>query len=208
MESTNEKSMEQQILETAEELFLAKGFSAVSTVQIARECGCNQALVHYYFRTKDNLFNTIFEKKFRMFFDSIQIKDQEKKLSFTEKIQSIIESHFDLLQANPQLPILVLSELMRRPEQINMLKSKLQAIPTQLFAVLSAEMIVEVQAGRIRKLDIIDLMMSMLSLNIALFVSMPAIGIILNLSDDQKKELIGHRRQEHVSFVLNSIILK
>ncbi|MBP6610130.1 MAG: TetR/AcrR family transcriptional regulator [Paludibacter sp.] len=208
MESTTEKSMEQQILETAEELFLAKGFSAVSTVQIARECGCNQALVHYYFRTKDNLFNTIFEKKFRLFFNSIMIKDQAKKLSFTEKLQSIIESHFDLLQANPQLPILVLSELMRRPEQIELLKSKLQAKPTQLFAELNAEMIVEVQAGRIRKLDIIDLMMSMLSLNIALFVSLPAIGIILNLSNDQKKELIGHRRQEHVSFVLNSIILK
>lgn len=195
MESTTEKSMEQQILETAEELFLAKGFSAVSTVQIARECGCNQALVHYYFRTKDNLFNTIFEKKFRLFFNSIMIKDQAKKLSFTEKLQSIIESHFDLLQANPQLPILVLSELMRRPEQIELLKSKLQAKPTQLFAELNAEMIVEVQAGRIRKLDIIDLMMSMLSLNIALFVSLPAIGIILNLSNDQKKELIGHRRQ-------------
>lgn len=208
MESTSEKSMEQQILETAEKLFLAKGFSAVSTVQIARECGCNQALVHYYYRTKDNLFNTIFEKKFRMFFDSIVIKDQAKKLSFTEKIQSIIESHFDLLQANPHLPIMVLSELMRRPEQIDMLKSKLQAIPTQLFAELSAEMEVEIQAGRIRRLNIIDLMMSMISLNIALFVSLPAIGIILNLSDDQKKELIGHRREEHVSFVLNSIILK
>jgi len=208
MELSTEKSMEQQILETAEKLFLAKGFSAVSTVQIARECGCNQALVHYYYRTKDNLFNTIFEKKFRMFFDSILIKDQAKKLSFTEKIQSIIESHFDLLQANPHLPIMVLSELMRRPEQIDMLKSKLQTIPTQLFAELSAEMEVEIQAGRIRRLNIIDLMMSMISLNIALFVSLPAIGIILNLSDDQKKELIGHRREEHVSFVLNSIILK
>lgn len=208
MELSTEKSMEQQILETAEKLFLAKGFSAVSTVQIARECGCNQALVHYYYRTKDNLFNTIFEKKFRIFFDSILIKDQAKKLSFTEKIQSIIESHFDLLQANPHLPIMVLSELMRRPEQIDMLKSKLQTIPTQLFAELSAEMEVEIQAGRIRRLNIIDLMMSMISLNIALFVSLPALGIILNLSDDQKKELIGHRREEHVSFVLNSIILK
>jgi AcrR family transcriptional regulator len=208
MEVTTEKTMEQQILETAEELFLEKGFSSVSTVQIARKCGCNQALVHYYYRTKDNLFNTIFEKKFRLFFDSIQIKDPEMNLAFTEKIQSIIESHFDLLQANPHLPLLVLGELMRRPEQIDMLKSKLQAIPTQLFTVLSAEMAVEIQEGRIRQLDITDLMMSMLSLNIALFVSMPAIGIILNLSDDQKKELVRHRRKEHVSFVLNSIILK
>ena len=52
---------EQQILASAEKLFLQKGFSATSTTDIARDAGCNQALVHYYFRTKENLFNRIFD---------------------------------------------------------------------------------------------------------------------------------------------------
>ena len=53
-------TMEEVILETAERLFLEKGFALTSTTEIAKAVGCNQALIHYYFRTKDNLFNTHF----------------------------------------------------------------------------------------------------------------------------------------------------
>ena len=60
MEVKENPTMEIQILETAEKLFLEKGFASTSTTEIAREVGCNQALVHYYFRTKENLFNTIY----------------------------------------------------------------------------------------------------------------------------------------------------
>lgn len=67
MNIKEDKSMEQLILEKAEELFLEKGFAATSTTMIARAVGCNQALVHYYFRTKDKLFNTVFETRFRDF---------------------------------------------------------------------------------------------------------------------------------------------
>ena len=63
MDIKNEQSMEQAILEEAEKLFLEKGFALTSTTEIAKRVGCNQALVHYYFRTKDNLFNTIFRTK-------------------------------------------------------------------------------------------------------------------------------------------------
>ena len=118
--------MEVLILETAERLFLAKGFASVSTVQIARECGCNQALVHYYFRTKENLFNTIFESKFRLFFESIQLSQQEHNLNFIEKLTLIIEKHFDLLLENQQLPMLIFSELLRKTENIEILKNKLK----------------------------------------------------------------------------------
>ena len=64
MENNIELSTEQLILKVAERLFLEKGFAMTSTTEIAKEVGCNQALIHYYFRTKDNLFNVIFENKF------------------------------------------------------------------------------------------------------------------------------------------------
>ena len=59
MEVKNNPTMEIVILETAERLFLEKGFGMTSTTEIAKEIGCNQALIHYYFRTKENLFNII-----------------------------------------------------------------------------------------------------------------------------------------------------
>jgi TetR/AcrR family transcriptional regulator len=67
-EQTQENTFEQAILEAAEKLFLEKGFAMTSTTEIAREAGCNQALVHYYFRTKAKLFDSVFEKKAVCFF--------------------------------------------------------------------------------------------------------------------------------------------
>ena len=59
------ENTEAAILEAAEKLFMEQGFASTTTMQIAKRAGCNQALVHYYFRTKDNLFEKIFEEKVR-----------------------------------------------------------------------------------------------------------------------------------------------
>ena len=91
MDIKNELSMEQVILETAERLFLEKGFTATSTTQIAKAVGCNQALVHYYFRTKDNLFNTIFEQKFKMLFENLYASQNFGNIPFPEKVKHAVE---------------------------------------------------------------------------------------------------------------------
>ena len=59
-----EQNLEQKIIDVAEKIFMDKGFDSTSTTDIAKEVGCNQALIHYYFRTKENLFQQIFYKKF------------------------------------------------------------------------------------------------------------------------------------------------
>ena len=61
------ENTEAAILEAAEKLFMEQGFASTTTMQIAKRAGCNQALVHYYFRTKDNLFEKIFEEKVRFY---------------------------------------------------------------------------------------------------------------------------------------------
>lgn len=207
METTSEKPMEVVILETAERLFLEKGFASVSTVQIARECGCNQALVHYYYRTKENLFNTIFESKFRLFFDSIQLSQQERSMNFTEKLALIIEKHFDLLLDNQQLPMLIFTELLRKTENIEILKNKLKSVPEKLLGAFNTELQDEIKAGRIRDISIIDLLVSMISLNIALFIAMPILRLVLEMNEQQKTAFLMHRRKVHVDFVLNSIAI-
>lgn len=207
MDINVEKSMEQTILETAENLFLEKGFSAVSTTQIARKVGCNQALVHYYFRTKENLFNTIFEQKFNAFFNSIFEVRNTKELSFTQKLRFIIESHFEILQKNPRIPSLVITELTRRPEQITILRNRLHIIPEKLFAELNAELISEIEKGNIREITLMDLIFSMMSLNLSLFLLMPVVETVLEMDETQKQFMITMRKKQIVDFVLNSIII-
>ena len=140
MDIKQDKSMEETILETAESLFLEKGFERTSTTQIAKAAGCNQALVHYYFRTKDNLFNTIFEHKFKDFFKSVFRIENIEKMNFKEKLQYIIESHFDIISKNPKMPNLILTEFTRNPDQVKLLKTKLQDLPLQIILQMEKEL--------------------------------------------------------------------
>lgn len=205
MDIKTEQSTEKVILEVAERLFLEKGFALTSTTEIAKEVGCNQALVHYYFRTKDNLFNTIFEQKFKDFFQWVfEIKGTEK-LEFLDKFKLIIESHFDLLMNNPKMPSLILNELSRKPEQINMLLDKIQSIPLKLFSELNEELQTAIAQGKVRKIDLIDLIVSMVTMNVAIFVMMPIVEDILSLDETKKKLMIQHRRDENVDFILKSL---
>jgi len=205
MDIKNEQPLEQAILEVAERLFLEKGFAMTSTTEIAKEVGCNQALVHYYFRTKENLFNVIFEQKFKLFFQEVFEMKTMGNLSFQDKLRHFIESHFDLLRKNPKMPTLILNELSRRPDQINVLREKLHTLPEQLFAELEKELQVEIKKGNIRDISMMDIIISMLSLNIALFVIMPIAEKMLQINEIQKEYMITHRRSENVEFILKSL---
>ncbi len=205
MEIKNDQKMELAILEVAERLFLEKGFKLTSTTEIAKQVGCNQALVHYYFRTKNNLFNSIFEQKFKLFFQGIFEMKNLSKLQFQDKLKYIIEAHFDLLKKNPRLPALILNELSRQPEQVNILREKLRKIPEELMIEFNTELQDEIKKGNIRDITLLDLIYSMIALNVSIFVMMPLFEKLLTLDEIQKEYMIQHRKSENVDFILKSL---
>jgi len=205
MDIKQEQSMEQTILEVAERLFLEKGFALTSTTEIAKEAGCNQALVHYYFRTKDNLFNTIFEQKFRMLFEHLYAAQSLEDIPFSEKVRHAVESHFDLLTKNPKLPLLIATELARLPENLQNLRNKLRTVPFELYTKLNNELQKEIAAGRARNIELMDIIITMVTLNAGLFMLQPIASCIMQLDDEQVKALLAHRRNENVQVILNYI---
>ena len=205
MDINNEQSMERTILEVAERLFLEKGFAMTSTTEIAKEVGCNQALIHYYYRTKDNLFNVIFEQKFKELFKGLFEMKNMGHLRLQDKLKFIIESHYNLLMKNPRIPTLILNELVRQPDQINILREKLRELPEKLFKELDNDLQDEIKLGNVRDISLMDLLISMLSLNVAIFVMMPFVEKVLQLSETQKEALIAHRKSENIEFILRSL---
>ena len=205
MEVKNNPTMEIVILETAERLFLEKGFAMTSTTEIAKEIGCNQALIHYYYRTKENLFNIIFEKKFKQFFQNIFILENLDQLAFLDKLKHIIEAHFDMVRQNPRIPLLIVTEFSRNPEMVATLKEKLQGVVTSLFESLNTDLQAEIAAGRVRQITIIDLIFTVISINISLFLLLPVAAEIMTMDEKQKEFVINHRRDEHVKLILNGI---
>lgn len=197
-------STEQLILEAAEKLFLEKGFAMTSTTEIARVAGCNQALVHYYFRTKENLFQSIFENKFRMLLSALPV-DNLMNASFSEKLKSIVEAHFDLIRANPKLPFLIFNELITNPQRLITLKERLGELPKPMYQQLQQQLQQEIDSGRVRQTNVIDLLLTMLSLNVMIFLGTPIIQNVMQLTDKELNNLYDHRKKENVAIILNSL---
>lgn len=195
---------EKAILSAATKLFLEKGFAATSTTQIAKEAGCNQALVHYYFRTKDRLFEAVFANKFQAFISNI-VEISEGDMTFEEKLRLKIESHFDMLMANPKLPLMLAYELNTNPKRIDKMKEKLGDLPAKFFTSFQAELDAEIEKGSIRKMKVIDLLFTIVALNLALFVVGPVLKNFAGISDEYYEGFIKHRKNENVNMILRSL---
>ena len=206
MDTVIEKGMEELILEKAEELFMKRGYALTSTVEIAKAAGCNQALVHYYFRSKDKLFQKIFLSKIGLFLSMIfRIDDYEE--DFFENLKKKIGAHFDLLAKNPRLPFLILNELTTNQKNVIILKEEIMKEKTNrsVFLKLEQTLNVEIKKGTVRPMTVTDLIINIISMNAFLFLSMPIIQGVFDIKDDKKREFIEHRREENITTIINGI---
>jgi AcrR family transcriptional regulator len=204
MNENNEITSEQAILKTAEKLFLDKGFALTSTTMIAKEAGCNQALVHYYFRTKEKLFQALFEKKFR-YLVSLVINAGEPSDSFEERLVKKIETHFDYLKKNPKIPFLFFNELTTNPARLEMLKERISDLPQTLLTQFESELETEIKRGNIRKISAIDLLITFISLNVAVFIAAPVLKTMFELTEEDFNKILENRKNENITVILKSL---
>ena len=204
MESHADITTEQAILEAAERLFLEKGFALTTTTEIARVAGCNQAMVHYYYRTKEKLFTSVFEKKARMMVANLLQADRPD-LSFEEKLRHKIEAHYNMLKENPRLPFLFFNEMITNPPRLLALREIIKDFPLGIVKPMEAELKAEIALGNIRQVSMIDLLMTMLSLNVFLFLASPIFKTLTGISDEEFEQMVERRKEENVTVILKSL---
>lgn len=110
-------STEEKIKEAARLVFTKKGYAATRTRDIAEEAGINLALLNYYFRSKEKLFEIIMVEKMSSFFGAIGPVLNDTTISLEEKVISITAKYTDLLTTNPDIPLFILSEIRMNPDQ-------------------------------------------------------------------------------------------
>ncbi len=198
--------MEERILKVAEELFLEQGFVKTTTGQIAKQAGCNQALVHYYYRTKERLFERVFEDKISYIAGNILAVD-EGEGSFEEKVARMVGVHFDFLVQNPLFAPFIAGELLSNPERFVPVYDKIGHYPQGVFSKLDAELQKEVVRGAIRPITTLDLVVTVMSLNVAPFLVLPALHKLTTLSGEAVEAWLVARREENITTVLSRIKL-
>lgn len=200
----NEKTMEQKIIEAAEELFLNQGFDKTTTAQIANLAGCNQAMVHYYYRTKEKLFDQIFSK---IFDDMLPVMMGHfiNSEPIEIKVKKIIEIHFNFLAKNKKLIPFVYQEILARPERFFGIKDKTEKPRMKMLQSLEHSLKAENTAGKIAKIEAIDLFFTVISLNLGFFMMLAAFQKLEVYQENELCELIETRKAETVRTVLKRL---
>jgi AcrR family transcriptional regulator len=112
-------STEEKFKDAARIVFTKKGFAATKTRDIAEEAGLNLALLNYYFRSKEKLFEIVMTENLQQLFSSLAPTLNNEELSLEAKISTVANNYIDMLFANPDLPLFVLSEIRTQPERFN-----------------------------------------------------------------------------------------
>ncbi len=196
--ANTEENMEERILQAAEEMFMKQGFAKTTTAQIAKEAGCNQALVHYYYRTKDNLFNKIFESKIGLVVSNlVSLNDSESNMSFEEKICKIVEIHFSFLTNNSRLVPFIVIEFASNPGRFKeIVESNLNRFRHMFFNKIEEEMEREIKSGHIADITLAQLIQDIVSLNVAAFLTHDTFQQAFGLSDEAMSSHMEERKQE------------
>jgi len=189
--SEADHNTEHSILEAAHKVFIRKGMDGTRMQEIADEAGINKALLHYYFRTKEKLFESIFNQVLQKFSSKV-VGVLMSDLPLFTKIERFADTYINLLLENPYAPNFLVNEINRNPERIvNALKG--QGIKPDL---LRQQIKREIEAGIIREIKIEDLMANMMSMCIFPFVARNIIKSMLEMNEEDYMAFLIQRKIE------------
>jgi len=201
---TKKDSTEDKILEAAKNVFVAKGMEGARMQEIADEAGINKALLHYYFRSKERLFEAIFVEIIKFAFPKItRIAQSEEPI--INKIEQVIDAYIDLLIKHPFIPGFIIKELNRDPSGLFKMVVKFGLNPQVIFDQIQLAM----DRGEIIQMPPRHLAANILSMCIFPFAARPIISFVMFKDDQKALEAFYFERADVIKqFVVNAIVIK
>jgi AcrR family transcriptional regulator len=201
MKKEKDKTTESQILEAAKQIFQTKGMDGSRMQEIADKAGINKAMLHYYFRNKQLLFEAVFNQAFAMIAPQLKAVMNDDS-SIEEKIKNFTYNYTSFMLQHPYLPNFIIQELNRNEEFLEKLKANADFPNLKKFKLKVQE---EIAQGLIQPIDADQLFVNILSLNIFPFLGKPLIKAFTNNDDEAHIALVESRKTEVADFIINSI---
>jgi len=201
--SDTDLTTEQLILEAAKKVFISKGLDGTRMQEIADEAGINKSLLHYYFRSKDKLFDVIFREIVMSFAPGI-VEILNSPISLFDKIELFVGTYIDMLLQNPYIPGFLVNEVAKNPARLVTALKTHGVNPN----IMREQLRKEIEAGVIRPLKVEDLMANLISLCVFPFMAKNIFSNMLDMSDDDYMVFLKARKKEIPTFIINSIMLK
>jgi TetR/AcrR family transcriptional regulator len=197
-----DRNTEQTILDAAKRIFVRKGFAVAKMEDIAQEAGINRALLNYYFRSKDRLFDKIHEEIEDMMFAKM-MEALPAGSSVEQHIRHFVESFTDLHLDHPYLAQFIVHELNINTERFfeRVTKRHNQKPPVEFMNAYMQDYM----AGKVKALNPALLMMNMISLCVFPFVARPLFMAMFSINDEQYVALLRERKEFVIQTILASI---
>ncbi len=193
---------ESAILIAAEAEFLTKGYSGARTTNIAKAAGVSHTMLHYYYRTKENLFNCVYEQKVKLLAESISVFIIDKQLPLLERIEKGIAAHYDFIAQNPSLPRFLINEVISNPQRLEMFKNSINIAANLVISNIQYQLDEAAQRGEICKIDAVDLLIDIISLNVFMFIMFPIAESVIAPLYGSTQKMIEKRKQENINTIM------
>ena len=204
-----DRETEQKILDAAKSVFVRRGTAGARMAEIAEEAGVNQALLHYYFRSKERLSAAVFEQIAGRVFPALT-QTLGADISLDDKIDRLVAVYLDNLSRHPFLPGYLLSELHHHPERLPQLLAKaIGAEPggvlPPLFQQLGRQINERVAAGTMRPIAPEQFAINLISLCIFPFAARPMLRLVFGMDEAAFARFIEQRKTELPAFFRNAL---
>ena len=190
-ENASTESTEERIKEAARKLFTQNGFAATRTRDIAKEAGINLALLNYYFRSKQKLFDLIMIENFRKFLAGMRVNFQDPTLNMEDRLGRIVTAYVDFLTEFPDLPLFILNEIRGNPSKIaEQVRAEVGPARSEFFKELQGAK----KEGKI-ELEPFHFVANLVGLTVFPFVARPLLQRVTGVSDEQFVQLMEERKK-------------
>ena len=196
-----DQNTQEKIFEAATIVFYKKGLAGARMQEIADLSGINKAMLHYYYKTKEQLFDTIFSKTTAPYFETVNLV-LERQMPLKEKIHYFIDAIMDLLMKQPHLPVFIMHELNRNPARVGDLFAAGRPVPFEAFKKQVAR---EIKAGSINKIAAEQLFTHLIALTVYPFIAQAILSKVFQMNDKQFHQFLQQRKEELQNNWLNSL---
>ncbi len=196
---------EQAILAAAKEEFFARGYDGARTTTIAQKAGVTHAMLHYYFKTKEQLFERIFHETMGMLAEGVLEVFTHTEKPFKERMAEALDIHFEAIRQNPQLPLFMIREVASRPERFAVIKNVISTFAGNLLATMQHDIDQAVSNGEISPIDATTLLLDMVSLNVFPFIAKPVFEAATGQDLNANSKFWDTRKQENIELIMQRL---
>lgn len=195
-------STEEKIKNAALKLFTKKGFAATRTRDISEEAGINLALLNYYYRSKENLFELLMTEILQNFFRGIAQIFNDESTSLEEKVNVFVDRYMTLLKLQPDLPLFIFHELRVDPKRLATKMGVNIVFKSFFFKQLNTA----IRKKKIARIHPLHYVINMIALCVFPFIAAPMLKHIGGM-DDKAFAALLEERKELIPKWIDSIML-